>query len=354
MSVASTLTAAAPATAAVASLALQEGQQKAQLSEADIAQRMNDVALNALQTLMKDNQERMQGYAKDSALLTKGCFYREKYVRALKALNTEEANTRLKWLHKRGCFADGYYSTPKSFDKYATYGLVIKAKVSASKALKKAMEVFSLTDCVNTCRMSIYKALLGLFGEKKFDGLYGRGSAIPFSLAGRACDPVDSLHVPYDVNHLKDIKRGSMIYVGSVPNYSSKHPCGSSQGFRCLCLEEGDNPKFLAFGLDSNGVTYQQIVEHLHQNYNATPDDPKDFMQPEMYQLYLLSEDRKEHLARKDHTLTLEEFQKQMKGLREIAVAFNVPRIAQLYNSSIEEGKALLTGLKASALKFKH
>lgn len=241
--------------------------------------KVQECVLLKFQAIVEDAQNRLEGYKTDVKLLNSGFWYPTNYYEAL----VEKAQTkRLEW-GKKGPFFYGH--APKGFDHVTDSsmpgdkkisGYVLKNGMLPSEALKSVKESLCFIDCQEAIQLAQYEALLEILGENRFNEEFSsKNRGIVLSTNPKET-PLD-LFQGYQMFKLEDptfwtsLKKGDQVFFANIPGYSVKHPNGEGGGFHALCSQQGDQRKFIAFGVPKEGVTKEGMIEVLVEEFNKSP-----------------------------------------------------------------------------------
>ncbi len=264
----------------------------------------------------------------------KGIFYPTDYFDKLKATGNVK---RLEFMKAKYHFVHGYLP-PKLFEimdnqtapsgKQRIYTL--KEGVKPSEALRalKGEELFIL-GCGEVCQIAQWDAICQLLGEEKFDTLFSRETKTPFKLGNTSHLP--SLLSLKECQEESSIGLGDLVCFYSVTAYIEKHPLGLSRAFNTICI---DDMKFTSLGLPAEGLTAEEMVQKLLNDYNAPQSDRPhlpDNVQKAYPQLY------------NNSVLTLEAFKLQGGGKRgEMVCEIDAKKMAFLSFRDAATGRAYL------------
>lgn len=311
-------------------------------------------AVEVIKEISADNVNRMENYPKDLSLLNSGIFYGNEYYKILKATNQIP---RLNYFKNSGSFYHGYASTQHFFmvpdakapSKVIGSLQVLKKEVEASSALKALREKLSFLGCGECCQLAGLEAIKHIWGEKKFNVLFAADSPTPLKIKFDCMENafLNLIVFEQDKNiSLETIFKGDIVFFKNTPLYSWKHVNGEAAGYVTICCDDTPgNKKFTTLGLKPEGMTYLEIKEQFLKELN---DDPIG--------MEILSKEVTERLAAKitseslekiqsfaNTKWTMEEFEKNQGGLIFSKLKFNIRRIAQIKNSSIEEARKLFS-----------
>lgn len=331
-------------------------------SEPELRDILGSLAVETLQNIVSDNERRLNG--SDKKLLIDGFFYANEY--ALKLIELKQF-TRLESLKNNAYLIDGYVSLrhfdrikQKSATGFKMLGYIVKKDVLPTEALKASQIGLSLLDCLSVLHIAYYDAIRKVIGDKKFNFIFSRDSKTPLRFDdGSPCRYLMKF-LPLEegkgflkgqrVHYSNAFITGKHYQTGELEKqniFTIKHwLCGDAAGFNVLCRDsEQGKEKYIGLGLDSKGVTHQEIKEVLRSTYNDTPLDPLLIMRKEEYLNYLESTDKVTLSLAKElenDILDPERFEK-MEGGKIIQVSdFDASRIAKLAKVSDKKARELM------------
>lgn len=177
-------------------------------------------------------------------------------------------------------------------DKYFDLRNRMEFRVRTDKKASEALEAFlaglSIADCGNVVQACLYKALLAVLGEERFNALFG-GPITPLTITqllfhgdvGHSSmhgNPlVDLFEIPKNAPLMTAIDPdvlavGDVCHIKGIKNYPYKHPAGAGQGWNLIYI--GNNAAgeklFVGFGPKSfrEPRTYDEIRKILIEQYN--------------------------------------------------------------------------------------
>lgn len=156
--------------------------------------------------------------------------------------------------------------------------------VKPSEAFQSLLENLTFVDCKVVLQISIYLALLEIYGEKKFNqvmqALIATNGPIFLGSHRGACTFTENITTHCDSIDATSSELGLILgqsfYLSNVSNYANKHPFGIADGYNLIYI--GDNsegkPLFIGLELNPKGVTLREIAEILIARYNEPPISP--------------------------------------------------------------------------------
>jgi hypothetical protein len=312
---------------------------------------LSEVAVKTIQKITAGYQYRMKHYLENSNLLDIGIFYPRDYGAALtdyvqqiaaRASSFAQCVTdgqalidpsqedlplieaRLTTFKAEGAFFHGFVS-PKYFAmmkkdasitgfEFNTF--VLKPCVRPSDALKASYKKLSFLGCGECCQISFFRAILKALGEERFNFLFAANGPSSLSLHNNSADnPILCLIKP-PCSEETPVAKGDLVFFKNIEKYFRRHLHGDGGGYVTLCVDSTPGQeKFTALGLDSEGLSKEEVSEQLRDQYNKEPT----FIQ-------MLSD---EHAVK----LILSQYNTLNKDL----VESNPQQIAEIVQNSIEE-----------------
>ncbi|WP_422488800.1 DnaA ATPase domain-containing protein [Endozoicomonas sp. ALE010] len=205
----------------------------------------------------------------------------------------------------------GFHSLPKYFDpRYKSSFVATSEGETPSECLSAFFHGPTTADCATTLLACQYRAIETILGTDEFNRLFGS----PVSTFRIACslfcnsetmvqDVCDDMSLPSGV--LKpfeminpfsgslfslfsvgepisnptgieagdlDIKKGDIVYIQGVKNYSAKHKTGSAIGFNLICTGQDSSAQNLYLGFSPDKFaepkTFEQVKKLLIDGYN--------------------------------------------------------------------------------------
>ncbi|MEN9654015.1 MAG: hypothetical protein RL235_127 [Chlamydiota bacterium] len=224
--------------------------------------------------------------SRDPRVLQQGFYGANEYAVLLS--DTDSAKARYEYLRDNNCFYHG--QPPKGFDRIdcessltqkECNGYQLRTGVKPSDGLKNVANTFCLIDCGEAVEFAYYCVLLEAFGEDKFNEYFKADGDNPLQFR------TDIYKTP--LRHFFDaklsappasIQLGDHVYFANLSAYHVRHRDGDAAGYHAICVEDGATPKFLGFGLDSGGLTEEEVIQVLVKAYNAEPIDRETIYNP--------------------------------------------------------------------------
>lgn len=344
--------------------------------------RVIERALQTVQEISRDTEERLKGAKSKISFLSQGVYYESDYYIALRdaAKNKtftekerENAAKRLSWFIEKNKFYNGIapseYFDPE-FDQTSATGIkrtvyVLKKGKLPSEALKALKQGLTILGCSEVCLVGIYEGLQDVLGQKKFDTIFSECRL-------RISDdyhPLVRLLETKSIKSAEEIEKGQIIYLnGAVYNasvldsvsgkiekrevdlYPLKHFWGDGRGFNTMC-SDAIKKIFVGFGLNPDGCSQKEISEVLFQAYNTDALEIDELVSEELAG-ELKSRCSKEELEMRTNLKTASlkkvEFE-QMKGgsiMLHNVVELNGKRIQALADAPMEKVVALFKSWK--------
>lgn len=240
-----------------------------------IKARLAEIAIATMKEIVQENKP-----------LSSGLHYRVGYYTALKKKGTKQCLARIEHMKTHHQFFHGI--APEEFfervpdaslpTKFIPEHYRIKAGKSPSKGLEELRKGLTLIGCGEACQIAYYVAVQKILGDVKFDAILNSTRKWPLMIGhGRKLkglfNPFKSFITSAWLKDISKVKKGQVVAFEGAKGYPLKHPAGTGIGYNVICIEEGAKPKFCGFGLDSKGVTQQQISQSLLESFNEEPLD---------------------------------------------------------------------------------
>jgi hypothetical protein len=121
-------------------------------------------------------------------------------------------------------------------------------------------------------QLAYYKALLKIWGAPKFDTIFGENKNQPMFALETSATKLQPF-VEYTLISARSLDVGNNFYIHNHILYTYKDKNGEAKGFNLLVMENNgvDEPKFIGFGLNPDGLTAREIREELINQFNQTP-----------------------------------------------------------------------------------
>lgn len=242
--------------------------------------KVSDLVVTKFIPLVDDGQRRMTGYTQNPQFASQGFWYQNANFKALQEIE-KEPKARLTHFRKNGNFYHGipprgfyHLAEPdpdKSISGKKVCGYALKEEISASEGLQSAKESFSFIDCSILTQIALYDVFLEIAGTERFDEYFDAKREHSLGLVPEYATSFCDFLSPVTIDSVRDIKKGDIVYFRNVPAYGFKHTHGEAQGYRCICIEAGEEPKFATFGHSAEGFTKDQMYTILVDDLNEEP-----------------------------------------------------------------------------------
>lgn len=337
----------------------------------NLSEKLGLEAIACMQRITKDNSFRVGGCIKDGepinvSLLKEGIFYPNEYFQLLKKIEeiTKKPQPRLQHFIDKGNFYHGIVSK-KHFEMHSNpqhpYGYtpvlyILKKDVAASDALEAIFKGLTFLTCSESCEVSFYSALLQILGKEKFNALFGSDTESPLSVGVlNALSPGYLLYEDHGPSEKMQI--GDQIFIAGPKSYLKKHIQGEGGNWNLLCIDNTPGKeRFIGFGLNPEGVTMEEILQMLLDEYNSDSIDDqivtKDVQKK--YESKKTKAELLEYERLKNHKMTLKEMLKDGGGKITVIRRLDKSKIEQLLNHSIEDGLKLISKWKKKYLANIH
>lgn len=276
--------------------------------------------LQHMDEICNDHIERMRSIqdpqfdtTKMNSVLSKGFWYPTQYCQALEKFKQKE---RVEWMIKKGAPFHGFM--PKTFTPIEDASLPTKRKldqyritkgVLPSVALKSIQNSICLIGCGTARDIAVYRTLLDLLGEEKFDLLFASDSSTPLQL-GTNDNPCKRLFKRVELLSSDTLRPGDFCHFSNIQHYIPKHPFGPTRGYNVICK---GNFQFLGLGLKPECLA-TDVENALLDGFNAPQYPEAFFTPPTLSYIYgktlLRDEKRSKELvdSLKDCSLTKDQF----------------------------------------------
>lgn len=313
--------------------------------------RLSSIAVQTVQEITSDTQQRLGHYKKDIQQIARGIFYANTYYHLLRETHQD---ARCKYLIDRGNFyhtlAPSSAFTPVENVSSPT-GLspcmfTLKNGTTPSAALKIFRQGLTFCGCGEVCQIGYYTAIQEILGAEKFNALFAAGSltSLQIGLQIMLPNPINCLLKA--TTNQNNFSKGQIVLFGNVPYYPQKHINGEDHGFLAICCGEKAGQKvFTTLGLDPKGATEKEIQHELLKGYNEAPIGTAivtDAVAKRLLKTYSL-DDQKKTQSMEKHTISMQQFEKDGGGKALCCIDFHVERISALAQATIPQAKALFT-----------
>jgi hypothetical protein len=307
----------------------------------DFFGKLNAKAVSVIQTMALDHQNRMTHAIGDP--LKKGFFDPFVYFQELEKRG-ERAEKHVQKMFEDRTFYKGkapsssFEMIPNERDVAGCFPMHyrIKKGVKVSQALKDLWKTVVFVRTGEACQIALSRALQELLGEEKFDALFGLNAEFPLFFGTdddqSIYNPLYQLLVPTFREDFRKVKFGEMVCFKGAANCAKKHFLNRGRSLNVICIEEGNDPKFVGLGLDPKGVTKAQIAEILRGQFNAKP-----MKMDKMFDAKILSTVVKEADHKFDCEISAAAFASEGGGEMIDAMQFDMKKIAILKALNVEQ-----------------
>jgi hypothetical protein len=325
------------------------------VSEDQVRKKLTTKAIEVIQEIARDHDERLSAYKGNIHLLDNGIYYPNEYFKALQLMKQSK---RIQFLVQNGSFFHGvapsqHFTMSQNCEMptgVVPLCFILKQGVSPCAALGAIRRGISFMGCGETCQIAYYEAIREVLGDEKFNFLFSANSSTPLKLHYSTQDnPL--LCVLQDASPSK-ISKGQMIYFQNSELYPFKHMLGEAQGYSTLCCDDTlGQEKFTGLGLRPEGTTCAGLNQILIECFNADPGSLEIVSsvigQSIFQKLYSAGQIS---MFRQNRSLQLlpERFTESGGGKILGAYELNSARITLLANSSFDEARQLLDKWKQS------
>lgn len=210
-----------------------------------------------------------------------GPWYPMEYALVLKRLNQK---ARLDFFVKANAFYFGY--PPEGFDHLQSKGVIDEKEPCAYRIKPECLPVqgldnvlqgrVSLIECSNSIQLAMYATLREILGDNKFNQVFSGKGKSPLSFHRDITETsLGSLNLVQQVMTDRAPKLGDSVYFSNVADYPLRHPNGDHCGYHAVCMsaDQGQESRYAAFGLPSEGVTEMQVHDILIESFNKEAVD---------------------------------------------------------------------------------
>ncbi len=295
-----------------------------------------DIVIDKATKLIEDSNNRVAGQG--AANLSKGLFYPRIYYEKLLE-GGKKNEKRLNWLRDKHAFSAAYVS-PQHFSRIFEKPLPVKvsAGVLPSNAIKAAKVGLSLFGCVECCQLAQWLAVETFLGKDRFNAVFASDLTSALIFGAHQKNPLHTL----TLSNSKTLQRAQIIHIFNSRLYIPKNPLGEWCGFQLICIDATPgHTRFIGFGIPSQGLVYQEIIDLLLNEYNKPPANI-DHLQSETASMVQRTKEYVSSLSLRDHTITMDEFKSTGGGQTTIISEFNLQRLEQLRDCPIEEALTLM------------
>lgn len=293
-------------------------------------------------TLVENAYTRQNSYKADTSVLDKGFWYPNVYAAALKE---KGAIKRLDYLRERNAFYHGH--PPKGFAsvrdtaspsgiKVLTY--VLSKGTSPAEGLNNVKSTLCFLDCQELVEIAYYEILHEVMGQDKFNTYFAAGGEHPLTLdLNLGLTPLTAF---LSISHpLNKPQLGDHLIFLNPPFYSYRHRQGEAKGYHAFCIEEGTVPKFTSFGLNPKGLTEEEMLDTLVEEFNIEPIKNSTIITPELEKKITetyakdnasieMREAAKKMTITKEAIRDVQKFNPHLAGLKpEVLSCFNIEKL---------------------------
>ncbi len=280
-----------------------------------IGEDLKRIAIQTIQEIARQNQTRMEGYARNPDLLDKGVFTPLQYYKACMArgqqrrlpyLDIDSVGLPLK--SGNGPLYNGYLPSHafhrlhhpiKRLEdpvKNQRFGFDAKESLSATYALDALLTGPSLLESVTSCQAAYWKAIQGVLREK-FDPLFN--GLAHNHLILQMSDHIEE-EVPYSMNPLKGLittttslshkaKPGQFLCFSNISAHQKMHSFfDDGIHYAVLCTGEKEGvPLFTTLGLNPEGEGSEEMTKRLFDRFREDPVSgfpEEDFLKQTLFQ----------------------------------------------------------------------
>jgi len=167
-----------------------------------------------------------------------------------------------------------------------------------------------------------------------------------------------------EIRNESEVREGDFCYISSAEEYLLKHPLGHASGLNAMCVDDKNEPRYLALGLPPQGENRVDIERGLLDEYNQPPEG-QEMVSPHLWEWVtakILNNADPQPLIdeMRDRTYTWEQFQEmaprasqedRMEGKLSLMVLRpNLEKIQALVASSIYQVRDVFVRLTKSDL----
>ncbi|WP_422139383.1 DnaA ATPase domain-containing protein [Endozoicomonas sp. ALC020] len=221
------------------------------------------------------------------------------------------------------------HTLPKYFDRTYINSFVAEDNGhTPSECLNAFFHGPTIADCATTMLACQYRAIESIIGTDEFNRIFGSPVAnfrISCTISQSSSDFVNGAenltpieisnpiyNLFYNLSHLdetgitssdkelskRDFKKGDIIYISGVSDYTKKHKFGNATGFNLICTGQNSSGQNLYLGFGPNEFvepkTYDQVKKILIDGYNK-PQGPET--------IRAIEKGERHYAQLKDHTV---------------------------------------------------
>lgn len=277
-----------------------------------------DITETRVQTLLREKmvalianyRERQE--SSDQTVLDRGPWEPIDYASALDRFKQKK---RKEAMIAKNCWQDGF--PPEQFSLvpsssvtgHESFCYQLKEGATPVKGLNSILRGrFSLIDCTIATEIAMYETLHEIFGSSLFNEVFSAKGDYPFRIGGlntesRSLIKLGVLAGAFFKPEKPEIKLGDLAHFPNLPQYEYVHFMEGFRGLNAICISETDLPidkkRFVGWGTPPEGMTIDEIIHLLFQEYVKEPVQPSELLSKElqknaMESLERLSADYKE------------------------------------------------------------
>lgn len=243
------------------------------------AAELNQLVARKFQALCADYETRLeQARLGDKSVLEKGFWYADDYFSLL-----EKQPPRKKWFLDRNYFFHGYppknklklLKSPRACSGYEAMSYELVDGVSPSQGLDGLVNDLCFVDCGILFQIAYYQALRDIWGEATFNQYFAaqEGFFVTSSVGlTKLKRLVTEVVIEAGPRNSRNVRVGAKYYIRNHPIYAAKEMNGEAQGFNIMCIDgTPDHQLFIGFGLPSEGISEDQVVDRCIAEFNKKP-----------------------------------------------------------------------------------
>lgn len=247
--------------------------------------KVREFLVKSFVSLVENAFARQNSYKTDLSVLDKGFWYANIYATALEEKGQAK---RQNYFKERNAFYHGH--PPKGFVSIAdttspsgkkVFGYLLSKGTSPTQGLNNTKSTLCFLDCQELVEVAYYEVLLEVMGQERFNTYFAAEGEHPLTL-----DPMVQLTplVPFlsSSQALNRLQTGDHVLFLNPPFYAYRHREGEAGGYHALCIEEGAVPKFTSFGLNPTGLTEEEMLDTLVEEFNVEPIKNSTIITPEL------------------------------------------------------------------------
>lgn len=230
-------------------------------------QEYDAIVFKHFEKIVFDYNENKDSAENNKDKLVTGYWYAKDY---LDLLIKHKQNKRKNWLLQKDSFRNWFVDL-KSPLELKNKGYSLKKNHNSADIFNNFGTYLIFIDCGMAIQIAHYKALLEILGENDFNFIFNSINKPLLSTDINNIAIAEFMSIK-DVNDFANI--GAHSYISNHPLYAMKHVYGNNNGFHVLVSEiDGNNTKFIGFGLPNKGLTKAEINDYLVKTFNELPTD---------------------------------------------------------------------------------